>query len=80
METAKIYEVLRENAKRLNQALDLMKHSKSEMENALYECELPDSFSVNDENKCAEEIQQLQYVINALSYSVKFAQKYTHKH
>lgn len=80
METAKIYEVLRENAKRLNQALDLMKQSKSELENALYECELPDNFSVNDENKCAEEIQQLQYVINALSYSVKFTQKYSHKH
>lgn len=80
METAKIYEVLRENAKRLNQALDLMKQSKSEMENALYECELPESFSVNAENKCAEEIRQLQYVINALSYNVEFAQTYAHKY
>lgn len=80
METAKIYEVLRENAKRLNQALDLIRQSKRELEYALYDFELPDSFSVKDENKCAEEIQQLQYVINALSYNVKFAQKYTRKH
>lgn len=50
------------------------------MENALYECELPESFSVNAENKCAEEIRQLQYVINALSYNVEFAQTYAHKY